>query len=316
MLKSTIDVHVFLITKIINSSFPNGCFPDELKAAEVTLIFKKNDDLDKENYKPGSVLPHVSKIIERVMYIQIENFMEDKLSKLLTGFRKNHSTQHCLVNMLEKWKNTLDKGGFVCAIFMDLSKAFDTMNHDLLIAKLGAYGFQEDALVFMKSYFTNRQQRVRVNSNFSMWEKIISGVPQGSILGPLLFNIFLNDLFLLVENSDLSNYANDNTLYSSGNDLEKVKQTLRQDFEIVTKWFYENHMVLNSGKCYFMCLVQNTMNEIFVYDNIEMKNSKEEKILGVIIDNKLRFKSYVKNLCKKSSQKIWALSRYKLLKRF
>ena len=161
-----------------------------MKAAEVTRIFKKNDDLDKENYRPVSVLPHVSKIIERVMYIQIENFMEDKFSKLPTGFRKNHSIQHCLVNMLEKWKNTLDKGGFVCAIFMDLSKAFDTMNHDLLIAKLGAYGFQEDALVFMKSYFTNRQQRVRVNSNISMWEKINSGVPQGSILGPLRVSIF------------------------------------------------------------------------------------------------------------------------------
>ena len=147
--------------------------------------------------------------------------------------------------MLEKWKNTLYKGGFVCAIFVDLSKAFDTMNHDLLIAKLGAYGFQEDAPVFMNSYFTKRQQRVRVKSNFNMWEKIISGVLQGSILGPLLFNIFLNDLSLFVENSDLSNYADGNTLYSSGNDLEKVKQTLRQDFEIVTKWFYENYMALN-----------------------------------------------------------------------
>ena len=103
----------------------------------------------------------------------------------------------------------------------------------MLIAKLGAYDFQEDVLVFMKSYFTNRQQRARVNSNFSMWKKIISGVPQGSILGPLLFNIFLNDLFLFVENSNLSNYADDNILYSYGNDLEKVKQTLRQD---LTPW--------------------------------------------------------------------------------
>ena len=159
---------------------------------------------------------------------------------------------------------------------MDLSKAFDTMNHDLLIAKLGAYDFQEDALVFMKCYFTNRRKRVRVNSSFSMWEKIISGVPQGSILGPLLFNIFLNDFFLFVENSDLSNYADDNTLYSSGNDLEKVKQALRQDFEIVTKWFYKKYMVLNSGKCHFMCLGQNTVNETFVYDNIEMKNIKRK----------------------------------------
>ena len=106
---------------------------------------------------------------------------------------------------------------------MDVLKAFETMNHDLLIAKLGACGFHKDVLVFRKSYFTNKQQRGRVNSNFSIWEKIISGVPQGAVLGPLFFNIFLNDVFLFVENSDLSNYADDNTLHSSGNDLEKVK---------------------------------------------------------------------------------------------
>ena len=109
MLKSTIAVHVSLLTKIINTSIRNGCFRDELRAAEVTPIFKKHDDLEKENYRPVSVLPHVSKVFERIMFIQIENFMEDKLSKLLTGFKKNHSTQHCLVNLPEKWKTLLIK---------------------------------------------------------------------------------------------------------------------------------------------------------------------------------------------------------------
>ena len=139
MLKSTIDIHAAILTKIINLPLKNDCFPDDLKAAEVSPIFKKNDDLKKENYRPVSVF-------ERIMFTQIKSFMEDKLSKSLTGFRKSHSTQHCLINMLEKWKNTLDKGGFVCAMFMDWSKAFDKMNHDLLIAKLEAYGFQKDAL--------------------------------------------------------------------------------------------------------------------------------------------------------------------------
>ena len=113
--------------------------------------------------------------------------------------------------MLEIWKNVSDKVGYICAIFMDLSKAFDTFNHNLLIAKLGAYGFETDALRYMKSYLTNRKQRVRVNKTFSEWERITTGVPQGSILGPPLFNIFLNVLFLFISNSSLS-YADDNTL--------------------------------------------------------------------------------------------------------
>ena len=121
--------------------------------------------------------------------------MKDKLSKQLVIFRKNHSTQHCLSCMLEIWKKVLDKGGYISSIFMDLSKAFDTLNHDLLIEKLGAYGFETDALRYTKSYLTKRNQRARVNKTFSKGEGITTGVPQGSILGSLLFNIFLKDLF-------------------------------------------------------------------------------------------------------------------------
>ena len=309
MLKQTIDIHLPVFTKIINTSFDNDCYPDEIKLAEVSPAYKKKDDLDKENYRPVSVLSHVSKVFERIMYQQIEEFMKDKLSNLLTGFRKNHSTQHCLMCMLEMWKKTLDKGGYVCAIFMDLSKAFDTLNHNLIIAKLGAYGFDEKALNYMKSYLDNRKQRVRVNSQFSSWQEIIAGVPQGSILGPLLFNIFLNDLFLFVSNSKLSNYADDNTLYTTGSNLNEAKEVLLNDFKVVTEWFYENYMVLNEGKCHFMCIGKNTENETLVFNDIILQNSKEEKILGVIIDNKLTFKSHIEELCKKASQKISALSR-------
>ena len=203
--------------------------------------------------------------------------MKDKLSQQLTGFRKNHSTQHCLSCMLEIWKKVLDKGGYICAIFMDLSKAFDTLNHDLLIAKLGAYGFETDALRYMKSYLKNRKQRVRVNKTFSEWERITTGVPQGSILGPLLFNIFLNDLFLFVSNTSLSNYANGNTLYTFGDNLKKNKDNLRNSFDTVHQWFYKNYMVLNAGKCHFMSLRNNTENKTFLFHNTLMENSKEKK---------------------------------------
>ena len=121
-------------------------FSDDLKLAEVSLIFKKNDDLDKENYRPVSVLFNVSKVFEKIMYSQTDAFMQNKLSNLLTDFRKNHSTQYCLMYMLEKWKNMLDKGGYVYAMFMDFSKTFDTIHHNLMIAKLGAYGFSQDTL--------------------------------------------------------------------------------------------------------------------------------------------------------------------------
>ena len=184
ILVDSIDTYLPVLTDIINNSIRNGTFPDELKLAEVTPIFKKADPFDITNYRPVSLLSHVSKVYERIIFNQISAYFEPLFSTLLTGFRKNHNTQHSLLKMLELWKKSLDQRKSVSAIFMDLSKAFDTLNHDLLLAKLEAYGFSENSIGYIQSYLDNRLQRTNVNKNFSLWKDIFAGVPQGSILGP------------------------------------------------------------------------------------------------------------------------------------
>ena len=173
--------------------------------------------------------------------------------------------------MLEKWKKALD-----CILFMDLSKAFDKINHDLLLAKLHAYGFYINALNLTYSYLKNRKQRVQINNNFSATKSVTAGVPQGSIDGPLLCNLFINDLVLFLTEIMLSNYADDNNQFSKGRDLNKVKDTLAKDFGIVTNWFYENFMALNSKKCHFMCVGKDAENETFTFKDACYKSSKEE----------------------------------------
>ena len=280
-----------------------------MKHSEVIPLFKKEDPLKKENYRPVSLLPHLSKVFERIIYKQINEYMENKLSKFITGFRKLHGTQHSMVTMLEKWKKALDNKEYIGVLFIDLSKVFDTINHDLLLAKLHAYGFSINALNLMCSYLKNRKQRVQINNNFSATKSVIAGAPQGSIDGPLLFNLFINDLVLFLTETMLSNYADDNNLFSIGRDLNKVKDTLAKDFGIVTNWFYENFMVLNSKKCHFMCIGKDGENETFTFKDVCYKSSKEEVILVITIDNKLSFDSHIRKMCKKSDQKLNALSR-------
>ena len=311
ILKKSVNIYIKEITFIINDCLEKGIFPDDLKLADVSPIFKKEDSFKKENYRPVSILPHMSKVFERILYKQIDTFMTTKFSPYLCGFRKNHNAQYSLLKMIETWKKHLDKGEKIGVILMDLSKAFDTINDSLLLAKLDAYGFSRTSLKLMQNYLCNRQQRISINGSFSDWTEVITGVPQGSILGPLLFNIFLNDIFMFISKCSLCNYADDNTLYSTGKNLNRIRRNLEMEFMILHQWFHENHMTLNPGKCHYMVIGSRDLSHEIMLNNNKITSSNEEKLLGIFLDSKLNFESHIGSLCRKAGQKISALARLK-----
>ena len=309
ILKVAIKEATPIITSLFNRGLQNGIFPHELKLAEVIPVHKKTLHTEKENYRPISLLPTISKVFEKLISKQLKIFMKDKLSKFLFGFRKGHSTQYALFNLVQNWQACLSNSEKIGTILMDLSKAFDCLPHDLLIAKLAAYGLGYRSLRFLWSYLTDRKMRVRVGSALSEWLNIILGVPQGSILGPILFNIFINDLFLLNLESQICNFADDNTLYSCDISLDKLIQKLHKDSISIIKWFRYNEMVVNPEKFQIMFLGCNNVKVSMDIDKCKITSTDTVKLLGITLDNKLNFNSHIEGICKKANQKISALFR-------
>ena len=177
-MKENYDIFGLKVVIDFNSSVAFGTFPNNQKLADVIPIFKALDRFVKNNYRPVSILPALSKIMERLLFYQIEKYMDGKLSMYQCGFRKGMTAQNCLLFMIEKWRKSLDNKGKTGVLLTDLSKAFDCLNHELLIAKLSAYGFDYMSLKLIHSYLSDRLQRVKINSSYSSWWEIIFGIPR------------------------------------------------------------------------------------------------------------------------------------------
>ena len=183
--------------------------------------------------------------------------------------------------MLEKWKWAVDNKGNFGAILTDLSKAFECLPHDLLLAKLNAYGFSLPALRLVQNYLSNRKQRTKMNSGSGSWEEILLGLPQGSILGPLLFNIFLCDLFFIMNDVEFASYADHNTPFFVGDDLNDVILKLQNASKTLFKWFNDHKLKANPDNCRFIC--RSSVKTSIMIEKEQIRNSSCEKILDVFL---------------------------------
>ena len=233
------------------------------------VIFVENSF--QEEYRKGNFKPKCSKSISR--------YFEDILSKYKYGFRKEHKAQHCLLILTEKWKQSVDHGKAFGALLTNLSKAFDCLPHSLFIAKLKAYGFDNNSLNLVNDCLSHHFQNTKIGKEYSSWKEIISGVPQGFILGPLFFNIHLCDFFFIIEKFDIANFADDNTPYVTGNNISSVVNLSEEVACAIFQWFKDNEMKANAEKCHVLL---NASNELTVKINeVQIKDSQSEKLLGI-----------------------------------
>ncbi|KAK1898792.1 putative RNA-directed DNA polymerase from transposon X-element [Dissostichus eleginoides] len=238
-----------VITHIINLSIKQGHVPKDFKIARVTPLHKKGSKLDPGNYRPVSILTSISKVMEKIVYEQDEKYLAEKnlIYEFQSGFRTSHSTDTCLLYLNDHIKQEVDAGKYCGMVMLDLQKAFDTVNHSILIDKLKAIGFDSLSVSWMQSYLEGREQMVEVNGTLSPPLPVSCGVPQGSILGPLLFLIYANDMSSACD-CNLFLFADDSALLVSGKNKLQVEKTLSSELGRICTWLADNKLSLHLGK--------------------------------------------------------------------
>jgi hypothetical protein len=307
------------LANIINISFSSGVFPSSLKLAEVIPVFKKGDKTIVSNYRPISLLSNISKIIERIVRNRLYIFLEsnDLIYDFQFGFRNGHSTNHALIMMLKKIQESIDQGHYACSVFIDLQKAFDTVNHKILLNKLPRYGVRGMSHKWLSSYLYERKQYTKIgNSNSS--ERIINyGVPQGSVLGPLLFLIYINDLCKCIHHCNSLLFADDTNLSIFGNSLKELNRKINFDLRLLTEWLRANRISLNTKKTEIIIFRSKfreiTTNLNFRLSGQKLNLSKSVKYLGLILDENLTWQSQINILKMKLSRATGLLAKIRHL---
>jgi hypothetical protein len=286
------------LTYICNLSFEKGTVPDMMKISKVIPLFKAGDKSTFTNYRPVALLPQFSKILEKLFCKRLTKFIENHnlLSECQYGFRPKRSTSLAILDLVEELTNALDDNKFTIGVFIDLRKAFDTIDHELLIKKMEYFGIRGVVNNWLSSYLSNRKQYVQINNSSSNLLDMVCGVPQGSVLGPILFIMYINDICNVSSILKMILFADDTNLFKSGYNINSLCTEMSQELSKLNTWFSVNKLSLNVSKTNFILFAgKKCINDI----NININNENIERVystkfLGVLIDSKLTWKEHIR----------------------
>lgn len=320
VMKSCIACIAKPLCALVNCSFRTGIFPDPLKIAKVCPVFKNGSENNFSDYRPISVLPSFSKIFEKVAFNRLEKFVTSCciLSNCQYGFRQKHSTYMALLDMYNKVSESIDDNKFTIGIFIDLAKAFDTINHNILCKKLEIYGIRGIALHWFQNYLSNRKQYVCFNGASSSLKNITCGVPQGSILGPLLFILYINDIVRCSDLLKFIMFADDTNIFYSNSSIDDLEITINSELSKVCQWFRCNKLSLNANKTKYILFGKKgksaqCFNLTIQLEDVNIERVTSTKFLGVIVDEDLNWKQHIANISLKISRSLGVLNKVKYI---